>query len=512
MSAAAVTVKSGKLRGKTEGGVIVFKGIPYAAPPTGVKRWQPPEPVAAWHGVREAAAASPVAPQNVSAISMIDTAGETENQNEDCLYLNIWTPALDNKRRPVMFWIHGGGFQGGAGSLGRYDGSRLAERGDVVVVTINYRLGALGFLNLNDITGGLIPATGNEGLLDQAAALRWVNDNIERFGGNPDNVTVFGESAGAMSIGVLLAFPPARDLFHKAICQSGAADTVFPLQMGRRIAELLLEVAGMKGADASVWSSLPVERLLTAQVILPTKSWRSELKITMPFSPVIDGDVLPRAPMAAIESGCAKSVPLLVGTTRDEWNLFAAADTDVAKKKEADIVRRLERVMPPDYARLLYDTYTAERRRRGESTSPAEIFCAIQTDRTFTLPARRLLQSQGTQNENVFSYLFDWKSPALNGKLGACHSLEIGFVFGNLDGVFTGNGPQETALSQKLMDAWLSFARTGRPSCESTGEWPQYGRRRETMVFGPDCRIVQDLFAAELRACSTIPAERLGVI
>jgi para-nitrobenzyl esterase len=233
---ATVSIHHGKLEGDEQNGLFVFKGIPFAAPPVGARRWMPPEKPAAWTGVRDARRFGAVAHQNklmLSALSAMVVDGE---QSEDCLTLNVWTPALDGKRRPVMVWIHGGGFTIGSGSQPIYDGSALARRGDVVLVTVNYRLGPLGYLRLADVTGGKIAASGNEGMLDQVAALEWVRDNTDEFGGDPGNVTIFGESAGGMSVGTLLAMPAARGLFDKAIPQSGACHTGLPLraQIARR--------------------------------------------------------------------------------------------------------------------------------------------------------------------------------------------------------------------------------------------------------------------------------------
>ena len=217
-----IETKSGKIKGSYQDGLYIFKGIPYAAPPVGEFRWLPPQPVKPWKGVRQAQTFGPIAPQN-GALSLAPEYQVEEPQSEDCLYLNVWSPGADGSRRPVLVWIHGGAFNRGSGSSPMYPGTTLARRGNVVVVTLNYRLGALGFLHLKKLTGGRIPATGNEGLLDQIAALQWVRDNIAHFGGDPDNVTVFGESAGGMSIGCLLAMPQARGLFHKAILQSGSS-------------------------------------------------------------------------------------------------------------------------------------------------------------------------------------------------------------------------------------------------------------------------------------------------
>src|SRR5579863_10236654 len=215
----------GRLEGDEQDGLIVFKGVPFAAAPVGVRRWLPPERQAPWTGVRDARRFGAVAPQNPVTNQALAAMKIEQAHSEDCLNLNLWTPGLDGARRPVMVWIHGGGFTIGAGSQEIYNGAVLAKRGDSVIVTINYRLGPLGFLRLNDVTQGRIPSSGNEGLLDQIAALQWVRDNIAEFGGDPDNVTIFGESAGGMSVGAILAMPSARGLFHKAIPQSGACHT-----------------------------------------------------------------------------------------------------------------------------------------------------------------------------------------------------------------------------------------------------------------------------------------------
>ena len=240
-----VEINTGKIEGLQIDGLHIFMGIPYAAPPIGEKRWLPPQPLKPWNGLLEAKTAGPVCPQPPPAIELLRGAvdrDDLKNQKEDCLYLNVWTPGLDNKRRPAMVWIHGGAFRTGAGSGPVYNGAALARKGNVVVVTINYRLAPYGFLNLNEITDGKIPATGNEGLLDQIAALKWVQENITAFGGNPGNVTIFGESAGGMSIGASLAMPAAKGLFHKAIPQSGAANTAHTLQEAVLTSEHFLDI------------------------------------------------------------------------------------------------------------------------------------------------------------------------------------------------------------------------------------------------------------------------------
>ncbi|MGC1192301.1 MAG: carboxylesterase family protein, partial [Candidatus Binatus sp.] len=284
---ATVSIRQGKLEGDDQSGLLVFKGIPFAAAPAGARRWLAPEKPASWTGVRDARRFGAVAHQNrvmLTALSAMVVDGE---QSEDCLSLNVWTPALDGKRRPVMVWIHGGAFTIGSGSQALYDGSVLARRGDVVLVTVNYRLGPLGYLRLADVTGGKIPSTGSEGMLDQVAALEWVRDNIAEFGGDPGNVTIFGESAGGMSVGTLLAMPAARGLFHKAIPQSGACHTGSPVARANRTAERVLSRLGVNPGDAAALRALTPAQLLTGTMLADGKTPDPELG--MAYQPCIDG-------------------------------------------------------------------------------------------------------------------------------------------------------------------------------------------------------------------------------
>jgi para-nitrobenzyl esterase len=511
---AVVTTTSGKIEGTYKNGLYRFSGVPYAAPPVGKRRWLPPEPAEAWSGVRPAQRFAAIAPQNPMEIQII-TPPEPEPQDENCLYLNVWTPGLDDARRPVMVWIHGGAFTTGSGSSLVYNGRTLATRGNTVIVTINYRLGVLGFLNLNEVTRGKIPATGNEGLLDQAFALNWVRDNIAAFGGDQDNVTTFGESAGGMSVGSLLALPKARGLFHKAIPQSGAAHSVSSMERAVKVTKMFLDILGMKSGDTEGLRSLTVKRLMDAQKELAARAldWRSGLGgLGLPLQPVVDGKVLPQLPIAAIANGSADNIPILVGTTLEEARLFNITDQNISKMDEARLLRRCQRLVPTVDAASLVETYRKARDKRGQSTTPAELFMAIQTDKGFRMPAIRLAESHSRRHQPTYAYLFTWKSPALGGSLGACHALELGFLFGNFEPNFSGTGPEADALARNIQDAWLAFARTGNPSTKSLGEWPQYGDHRETMLLGRECSIVAAPYDEERRAWEAIPDTVLGVL
>jgi para-nitrobenzyl esterase len=497
---AIVTLSLGLLEGIHQEGLAVFKGVPYAAPPVGERRWQPPQPVEPWQGVLQARQFGAIAPQNPT-LGELALEREPEPQSEDCLYLNIWSPGLDEKRRPVMVWIHGGAFSVGSGSWPMYEGSVLARRNDVVVVTFNYRLNLLGFLNLSEATGGRIPATGNEGLLDQVAALEWVQEHIAAFGGDPGNVTLVGESAGAMSIACLLSMSVSKGLYHKAILESGVGNTAVTLDEAAKVGRLFLEVTGISSEDTETLYALTAEQLLAAEIELRKRMARSwePMRITV-TAPVIDGEILAQAPTRAVAAGEAKEVPMIIGTNLDEWKLFLMGEPHKEKIDCAQIIARLGDVIPPQYAGELVARYYQARARRGEDNSPLEVLSAISTDLMFRVPALQMVEAQQKHNRAVFNYLFTYRSPAFGGVLGACHVLEIGFVFATHDEMFCGAGPEADKLSETIQDAWTSFARTGDPSCASLGDWPVYGDDRMTMILDAQCYLESAPYEEERQA------------
>lgn len=497
---AIVSTKSGRIEGNYEDGQYVFKGIPYAAATVGNLRWQAPKPVMPWSGVRSAKKFGSVAPQNpmLGTEALADFV-VTEPQDEDCLFLNIWTPDTEKVRRPVMLWIHGGAFIIGSGSQEMFRGNTLVRRGDVVLITINYRMGALGFMNLKEITRGAIPATGCEGLLDQIAALDWVRENIEAFGGDPDNITVFGESAGAMSIGDLLGMPAAKGKFQKAILESGGAGTVGLLEDSVATAAQFLDILGLKRTDADALYALTIRQILAAQQKLGAIMHEKDNRIT-PFQPVVDGIVMPEIPIHAIQKGAASGIPTLAGTNLDEFKLFNAIDRSFRKMDEAGMMQRLETIIPSNHISDVITAYRRERSQRGEATGAGDILTAVQTDYMFRIPVLQLVEAQCRNQQPAYNYLFTWKSPLMKGRLGACHTLEIGFVFGNYDERFCGAGPDADVLSQKMQDAWIAFARTGNPSCASLGSWEPYGDRRTVMVLDERCRLETAPYEEERRA------------
>ena len=504
---ATTQTRTGTIEGRQKDNLFVFKGVPYAAPPVGSLRWMPPEPVTPWDGVRPALEFGPIAPQ-VRVGGGIAGLSAIEPQKEDCLYLNIWTPGLDDHRRPVLVWIHGGVFNLGSGSQPAYDGSRLASRGDVVVVTINYRLGMLGFLNLKEVTGGRIPATGNEGLMDQMAAFAWVHDNIAAFGGDPGNVTAFGESAGGMSIGCLLAMPAAKGLFHKAILQSGVGNTAVPLENAIEVARGFLKLVDIDPGDTEALRKLPAERLLEADVELraamagPGQPPRHGVT-----APVIDFVNLPQPALKAIREGSAAGVPLIIGTNLDEWRFFGVLDRRFPNVEEADIAGFLKPFIPPERIPAIVAAYRSARTGRGLGVSPMELVSAIASDVMFRMRALHVVEAQQRLGSPVYSYLFTWNTRFMKGLLGACHLAEIGFVFGTHDADFWGSGPEADAFSLKLQDVWTTFARTGDPSSPGTGRWPAYGEKRVTMILDKECRLEEAPYDEERRAWDVVPGQ-----
>jgi para-nitrobenzyl esterase len=509
---ATVSIPQGKLDGEEQAGLFVFKGIPFAAPPVGAFRWLPPQKPASWTTTRDARRFGAVAYQNKMMLSPLTAFVIEGEQSEDCLTLNIWTPALDGKSRPVMVWIHGGAFTIGSGAQPLYDGSVLARRGDVVVVTVNYRLGPLGFLRLADVTGGKIPSTGAEGMLDQVAALKWVRDNIAEFGGDPANVTIFGESAGGMSVGTLLGMPSARGLFHKAIPQSGACHTGSPAARANKVAELVLAKLKVQSSDTPGIRALTPAQLLTGTLL---DDGRPDPELIMAYQPTIDGIHVPRAAIEMVADGSASGVAVMVGTTLEEQKLFSMMDPGLPSLDRAGLGARVSRRLEGHAADALIDRYETARAQRGEDVKPSELFSAIETDRIFRIPGVRLGQTQRRHDPRVYSYLFTWPSPAMGGALGSCHALELGFVFGtnNMPGMaaFSGSGPAAEKLATQMQDAWIGFARSGDPSCDSAGEWKVYNEaHRSTMVFGANTKLEDAPRDEERRAWDAVPDRALG--
>ncbi len=476
-----VTVAQGQLRGQEKDGIRSFLGIPYAQPPFGALRFASPVPASGWVGTRDALEYGPTVPKPGYLPPTDALLPEPFVPGEDCLNLNVWTPQGADGL-PVLVWIHGGAFVNGSGAVSIYDGSAFARDG-VVCVTINYRLGVEGF-------GAVTDAVPNRGMLDQVAALTWVRDNIAAFGGDPGQVTIAGESAGAMSAGTLLAMPLARGLFGRAILQSGGGHHVLvPSTAG----EVIREVARQLAVEPTVagLGSVSVSDLLAAQSAVaaaitaaPDPARWAEITVnSMAFEPVVDGEIVPRRPIDAVAAGAAAEVELLVGSNLDEHALFLVPNGFAAMIDE-DLLRLLLPALGADVDTLI-TTYRADL----PDATPGELMMAIYTDWFFRIPAVRLSEARSALGRDTYCYEFAWRSPQFGGALGACHALEIGFAFDNLADPagrpMTGDDPPQI-LADAMHDAWVSFVREGRPG------WPAYGASRTVMRFDTSSEPVTD--------------------
>jgi para-nitrobenzyl esterase len=459
-----------------------FLGVPYAAPPVGHRRWARPVPPAPWADVRAAHTFGPAAPQRPSLAAALP-AFRPPGTAEDCLTVNAWTPALTGKR-PVMVWIHGGAFTTGGSSQPVYDGARLAAEHDLVVVTVNYRLGALGFLNLDDATpDGDIVA--NAGLHDQLAALRWVREHAAALGGNPAAITVFGESAGAGSILHLVSATRSDAPFRRAIAQSGEPRTLDPDE-ARAVAAAFATAVGVDQPDTAHLRDVPLDALLDGQDRVAF-----ELVATigvMPFAPTVDGGLLDRDVRAGVDAGRGASIDLLLGTTRDELRLFP--DPATATMDEARLQRRVTRLMPDADPIAAIDAY---RTALPAHATSGEVWDAVRTDTMMRVPNLRVAESRAARGVPAFVYRFDWTAPGL----GAAHAVDLPFTFGTFDrdgwGDAIGYDPDAETLGVNLRAAWAGFARNGVPETEALGPWPRYEPpRRATMLLGREAGVVDD--------------------
>jgi para-nitrobenzyl esterase len=496
---ATVETAAGRVRGRQVDGIHSFKGIPYGASTAGANRFMAPRKPQPWAGVRDAFRFGHQSPQNMRFTDVLaPQADPSEGFDEDCLALNVWTPGVgDGAKRPVMFWIHGGGFAQESGSWPWIDGTALARRGDVVVLTINHRLNIFGYLDLAGVGGEKYAASGNAGMLDLVAGLEWVRDNIERFGGDPGNVTIFGESGGGAKVCTLLAMPAAKGLFHRAAIQSGSWLRAMTRDQASEMSAAVLRDLGISAANIDRIQSVPVDRLLAlrAGAMGPDPSRPGEIR--MGYSPVVDGEILPAHPFDPVATPVSADIPLIVGSTRHETTLFSLGDESLFALDDAGLRTRVRALFNEDStAARAIETY----RRANPGASASDIYFLITTDRmvrrdTIRLAERKCLQARAP----VYQYRFDWASPALGGRLRAPHTVEIPFVFDNT-GIPTSmtNSPRAQALADKTSGAWIAFARTGNPNHPGLPEWPAYTLdERATMVFDDASTVINDPSAAE---------------
>lgn len=498
-AAPQVSTRSGVVAGLARDGVEIFRGIPYAKPLTPERRVAAPEPAGPWPGVFDATRPPLAAPQEDVPFMGAGAFGE------DCLVLNIWRPARRSGPLPVMVWIHGGGFAIGAAHQALYEATALARDNGVIVVSFNYRLGILGFGDWSawPELGGV----SNAGLRDQLLALEWVRDHIADFGGDPGSITLFGESAGAMSIACLLAAPRARGLFHRAILQSGSPDHVVSRDEAARVTRRFAEAAGgdpgacLRGDLAGI---VMAQRACFATTVNRGAHALPVPQFGMTLMPLFGDDVLPEHPLAAMARGAGADIPVLLGTTVDEWRLFYLAPQAMGGGKprpEPDAGRLLhefDRTLPGRGAAML-DAY----RQLMPEIPGSELFCAYETDRMFRMPTVRLAEARFGAAAPTWHYLFDWTC-AWNPRLKSCHVMEVPFVFGITDQptgqFFTGGGEAAARLSAEVRAAWTAFARGEPPAAPGWPDWEPYrAETRATLRIGGQTVRADDPEAARRR-------------
>lgn len=486
-----VATGHGPVRGYADDGLSIFKGLRYGAAPIGPRRFRPPVPPEPWTEAADAlelgapALQAGLAPgEKTGGRSAGDPAAPGEpGTSEDCLFLNVWTPGPDAGARPVMVWLHGGGFGNGSGGAAMYDGAALARRGDVVVVTVNHRLNIFGYLHLGDLGGD--PSSGMAGMLDIVLALRWVRDNIAAFGGDPTNVTVFGESGGGWKVCLLQAMPAAQGLFHKGIIQSGPGLTARPRAEATATASALLAALGIAPGDLSALETLPAEALQAAAAPIAGD------RLMSAFTPCVDGLALPRDPFAPDAPAISAAIPLMVGTNKDETTLFNLGVPGFGQWTEADLAEKAAAA-----AGGKADALVAALRAAYPDYSPTHLICAVQTvmgmwRNSVTLAERKAAQGAAS----VWMYQLTWETPAARGVLRSPHALEIPLVFDNVETSrsFVGRGEAPQRMADQMAPAWLAFAWTGDPNTPEIPHWPAYeAAERATMMFDLESRVVND--------------------
>jgi len=487
---AIADTSTGKVRGVVVEGTRVFKGIPYAASTGGKNRFMPPVKAAAWTGTRDALAFGPTAPQ-ARDNSGTTAAGSPAQQSEDCLVLNVFTPAASaGQQRPVMVLLHGGGFSSGSGSGRILDGSSLSRTHDVVVVTLNHRLNVFGYTYLGDAMGSDFAPSSSVGLLDIVAALEWVRDNITNFGGDPNLVTIFGQSGGGRKVATLMAMPSAKGLFHRAVIESGAVLRLTTHEDAVKQADLLLAELGLKRGQVRELQGVSMEQLLAANAAVQKQVTLREPGMT-PNTPMVDGTIIPAHPWDPKGPALSAQVPLLVGYARTEETLYDRPTAETLALDEAGLRARAAKRVGGDPTRVI----EAFRKAHPDAT-PWDLWILIGTDHPRGTYSRELARRKADQHGALaFAYRYDWETPEGVCHMRSPHTIEIQFVFNNIKiaGPKISTMPEAYALADKTSAAWAAFARTGDPNTPKLPKWPAYSATsRDTMLFNNECRVDKD--------------------
>jgi len=503
-----VETASGRLKGARSGATTIFRGIPYGGSVSGIHRFKPPRKPDPWPGVRDALSFGPVCPQDIKASQpdpstlfgqVFDADPSMLNVDEDCLFLNVWMPAGRTKR-PVMVWLHGGGFARGCGSTPVIDGSRLSARGDVVVVTMNHRLNVFGYLDLSSFGAAGYEESGNAGMLDIVLALEWVRENISAFGGDPGNVTIFGESGGGGKVLAVLAMPGARGLFHRAIVQSGPFVHANTRGRAARTADVLLSELGFTAFDLHQIERVSPQRLMEAALATEGRMQGARvLDGTMGcWQPVLHERLLPHHPGDPESHALMPEIPLMIGTTKDELAMhfgllpnFQALTLD-----EAGQIASLVTGAPMSDALAFYRTLKP-------NESPGYLMTDLLGDLGAWRPTVALAEGRAKYAvAAVFNYIVGWETPVMGGRFRSPHALDIPLMFDNVDLMrkFVGDGPEPQVVADAMSEAWLAFARTGDPNNPLIPTWPAYeAKRRSSMIFNLKSEVIDD-YKAPVRA------------
>lgn len=496
-----VETTAGKVRGMLAGGVHTFLCIPYGASTEGAGRFMPPSPPKPWAGVREIPKLRAIAPQtdaaaaprpNIPALQGMMSIGSEPNsiETEDCLNLTVYTPSLDKRKRPVMFWCHGGGFASGSGSCPMYDGTALARSGDVVVVSVTHRLNVLGYAFLAE-SGPDFAQSGNVGMLDIVLALKWVRDNIEHFGGDPSKVLIFGQSGGGSKVASLLSMPSAKGLFHRAAMQSGSTSKLRDPEDAARAPEALFAELGLKPNQGRELQKIPLQRLMAAHFAASKKP-----NAAGNYSPMRDGVIVPRNPFDPIANPLNANVPLIIGTVRTEGTAFQLADEAAFKLDEAGLLARMKSTLGDRNG----ETAVALYRKLMPKSTPSDLYFEMSSDKG-RRAAIRIAELKTVQAvSQAYLYELTWSTPVYDGILRTPHSLDLPLIFNIADkpvwAPYTGGVPQSLTVSKAMSNAWVSFARTGAPGTKDL-PWPAYTlEKRQTMVFDEQSAAKDDPFRA----------------